>query len=389
MSTLLSRITDVLLSRDPKIRSRLVFSWIAIYGYVAGSIVMLLAAHLNLVHAQHAYWLLGFVWVGVTTFYSLVRSGWSSRLGYPGMDFPQCIFALAAMMAAYVIAGPIREGVIPMIALLLIFGVFTLPPRQVLIVGGLTIVCLGAVVGGMVVFMPGEYDGRAALLKFTLCALIMPAISAVAYYVARIRRRMAQQKHELRQALAMLQEVAIRDDMTGLVNRRHMMQLLDLQLERQARTQEGFCVALIDLDHFKHVNDHFGHHVGDAVLKDFALAAVSVLRQTDVLARWGGEEFLLMMPNHSTHDDLIVQALDRIRLQLAALPTLPDNPVTFSAGVTCHPAGESLRETLERADRALYQAKANGRARTVVITHESDLEPQASPKHTSTSVVPK
>ncbi|MBP8190903.1 MAG: GGDEF domain-containing protein [Aquabacterium sp.] len=148
-------------------------------------------------------------------------------------------------------------------------------------------------------------------------------------------------------------------------------------------------MALIDLDHFKHVNDHYGHHVGDAVLKDFALAAVSVLRQTDVLARWGGEEFLLMMPNHSTHDDLIMQALDRIRLQLAALPTLPDNPVTFSAGVTCHPAGESLRETLERADRALYQAKANGRARTEVITQESDLEPQASPKHTSPSVVPQ
>lgn len=389
MSTLLSRITDILLSSDPKIRSRLVFSWIAIYGYVAGSIVMLLAAHLQMVNAEHAYWLIGFVWLGVITFYSLVRSGWSSRLGYPGMDFPQCIFALTAMMAAYVIAGPIREGVIPMIALLLIFGVFTLPPRQVLIVGGLTIVCLGAVVGGMVVFMPGEYDGRAALLKFTLCALIMPAISAVAYYVARIRRRMAQQKQELRQALAMLQEVAIRDDMTGLVNRRHMMQLLDLQLERQARTQEGFCVALIDLDHFKHVNDHYGHHVGDAVLKDFALAAVSVLRQTDVLARWGGEEFLLMMPVQSTHDDLIVQALERIRLQLAALPTLPDNPITFSAGVTCHPAGESLRETLERADRALYQAKANGRARSVVITHEADLQPQATPKHTSTSVVPQ
>lgn len=387
MSMLHPRITDILLSRDPKIRSRLVFSWIAIYGYAAGSMVMLLAAHLHLVDTKHTYWLMLFVWIGVITFYSLVRSGWSSRLGYPGMDFPQCIFALIAMMGAYVIAGPIREGVIPLITLLLIFGVFTLPPQQVLFVGILTIVCLGAVVGGMVMFTPGQYDGRAALLKFTLCALIMPAISAVAYYVARIRQRMAQQKLELRQALAMLQEVAIRDDMTGLVNRRHMMQLLDLQLERQARTGEGFCVALIDLDHFKHVNDHYGHHVGDAVLKDFSLAAVSVLRQTDVLARWGGEEFLLMMPNQNTHDDLIVQALDRIRLQLAALPTLPDNPVTFSAGVTSHPPGESLRETLERADRALYQAKANGRARAVVITHETDAQPQATTKDATAPVV--
>lgn len=379
MKERLRPLVDLLLSRDPQIRSRLVFSWIAIYGYSAGSIVLLLAAHMGLVHARSVYWLLGFIWTGVFTFYLLVRTGRSSRLGYPGMDFPQCIFALIAMMAGYVVAGPIREGVMPLVTLLLIFGVFTLEPRQVLLIGALTVICLGAVVGGMVLFMPGEYDGRAALLKFTLCALILPAISAVAYYVARIRRRVKQQKIELRQALSMLQEVAIRDDMTGLVNRRHMLQLLDQQRERQARTGEGFCVALIDLDHFKQINDQHGHHVGDEVLKDFSLAAVSVLRQTDVLARWGGEEFLLMMPTPGeTGFEQVLQALDRVRQMLMAMPTLPDRPVSFSAGVTCHPPGESLRETLERADRALYQAKAAGRARSVVLTIEDNLT-QASP----------
>ncbi|MGE5452008.1 MAG: GGDEF domain-containing protein [Acidobacteriota bacterium] len=379
MSTLLPRLVNLLLSQEPKIRSRLIFSWIAIYGYAAGSIVLLMAAHFGLIRAQPVYWLLGAIWIGVTSFYLMVRSGWSSRLGYPGMDFPQCLFALGAMMAAYVVAGPIREGVLPLVALLLIFGVFTLSPRQVLLIGALTIICLGSVVGGMVVLMPGEYDGRAALLKFTMCALILPAISAVAYYVARIRRRMTQQKAELRQALAMLQEVAIRDDMTGLVNRRHMLQLLDQQRERQARTGEGFCLALIDLDHFKHINDHYGHHIGDEVLKDFALAAVSVLRQTDVLARWGGEEFLLMMPSPDPQLEQALQALDRIRAQQAALPTLADRPVTFSAGVTRHPDGESLRETLERADRALYQAKAAGRACSVVLSPQESLT-QASPE---------
>lgn len=389
MKERLRPLIDLLLSQDPQIRSRLVFSWIAIYGYSAGSIVLLMAAHMGLVHASSIFWLLGFIWTGVLTFYLLVRTGWSSRLGYPGMDFPQCIFALIAMMAGYVVAGPIREGVMPLVTLLLIFGVFTLEPRQVLLIGALTVICLGAVVGGMVLFMPGEYDGRAALLKFTLCALILPAISAVAYYVARIRRRVKQQKIELRQALSMLQEVAIRDDMTGLVNRRHMLQLLDQQRERQARTSEGFCVALIDLDHFKQINDQHGHHVGDEVLKDFSLAAVSVLRQTDVLARWGGEEFLLMMPTPGeTGFEQVLQALDRVRQMLMAMPTLPDRPVSFSAGVTCHPPGESLRETLERADRALYQAKAAGRARSVVLTIEDNLT-QTSPESHSARSVPQ
>ncbi len=372
MSDTLRRLTDVFISRDPKIRSRLIFSWFAIYGYAAGSIVLALSVKMGLVPAQPVYWLLLYVWCGVLVFYGLVRSGWSTRIGYPGLDVPQSIFALGAILAGYVMAGPIREAVLPLVALLLILGVFTLEPRQVLIIGALTIIGLGATVAGMVWLEHGELDGRTALIKFVLCALILPAISAVTYYIARIRHRMIQQKVELRQALAMLQEVAIRDDMTGLVNRRHMLQLLDLQRERQARTGEGFCLALIDLDHFKHINDHYGHHVGDAVLRDFALCAVSVLRQTDVLARWGGEEFLLMMP-HGPDDDQVLQALNRIRLQLAAMPTLPERPVTFSAGVTCHPEGESLRETLERADRALYQAKAEGRARSVVIGFQDNL----------------
>lgn len=379
MSDTLRRLTDVFISRDPKIRSRLIFSWFAIYGYAAGSIVLALSVKMGLVPAQPVYWLLLYVWSGVVVFYGLVRSGWSTRIGYPGLDVPQCIFGLGAILAGYVIAGPIREAVLPLVALLLILGVFTLEPRQVLIIGALTIAGLGATVAGMVWLEHGELDGRTALIKFVLCALILPAISAVTYYIARIRHRMIQQKVELRQALAMLQEVAIRDDMTGLVNRRHMLQLLDLQRERQARTGEGFCLALIDLDHFKHINDHYGHHVGDAVLRDFALCAVSVLRQTDVLARWGGEEFLLMMP-HGPDDDQVLQALNRIRLQLAAMPTLPERPVTFSAGVTCHPEGESLRETLERADRALYQAKAEGRARSVVIGFQDNLG--ASPSET-------
>ena len=297
------------------------------------------------------------------------------------MDFPQSLFAVVAALSAYVIAGPVREGVMPLFSLLLIFGVFTLPPRQVLIVGLLTIFGLGSVVLAMVHWMPGENDGRESLLRFMLAALIMPAISAVAYYVASIRRRMAKQKKELRQALALLQEVAIRDDMTGLVNRRHMMQLLDLQQERQARSGEGFCLALIDLDHFKHINDHYGHHVGDAVLKDFALAAVSVRRQTDVLARWGGEEFLLLL--NDTTAEVANIALERARTALKDIPLLPSQPdlrITFSAGMTGYLEGELLHACIERADKALYRAKEQGRNCTVIDDRDSvEQEPPDQP----------
>ena len=153
------------------------------------------------------------------------------------------------------------------------------------------------------------------------------------------------------------------DARRGRFNRQHMQHLLERECGRHRRSAVAFCVALVDLDHFKRINDGYGHRVGDEALAGFAAAAREVLRETDVLARWGGEEFLVLLPESEPVASGLL-ALDRLREALAArclCPAAPQLQVTFSAGVAEYRPGEAIEQTLARADQALYAAKAAGR----------------------------
>ena len=160
-----------------------------------------------------------------------------------------------------------------------------------------------------------------------------------------------------------MRELVIRDALTGLFNRKHMQDLLRQECERFARSGQGFCVALIDLDHPKRVNDAYGHQMGDAVLVGVARVAQGALRENDVICRWGGEEFLVLMRDNDPASQGL-QAMTRLRRQVTELrpaASAPDLSVTFSAGLAVSQPGEAIVQMLERADRALYTAKSSGR----------------------------
>jgi diguanylate cyclase len=168
------------------------------------------------------------------------------------------------------------------------------------------------------------------------------------------------------QALA---ELASRDELTGLFNRRHMTDLLAQQRLACQRKGGGFAVALVDLDHFKRINDSHGHAVGDAVLRAFAEQAGAALRGTDIVGRWGGEEFVVLYPGSNAQEAAL--GADRLRERVAAaVVTTPDGqPLCFtvSIGLTEHRPHESVDAMLERADRAMYHAKSQGRNRVVTL----------------------
>jgi diguanylate cyclase len=193
------------------------------------------------------------------------------------------------------------------------------------------------------------------------------ACAALAIRIGRLRTDLVGQREELKAALERIQELATRDELTGLVNRRHMSALLKQERQRGLRSGRTFAVATIDIDHFKAVNDHYGHAVGDEVLRNFARQAPQALRGTDVLARWGGEEFVVLLAETALSAARI--GAERLRGRIAATPMahLSGVPirVTVSVGLTEHVVGEAETQTLERADRALYEAKAQGRNRTV------------------------
>ena len=165
---------------------------------------------------------------------------------------------------------------------------------------------------------------------------------------------------------ARLQEQAVRDPLTGLHNRRHLFEVAPGLLELARRNGRPLCVVLIDLDHFKLLNDTFGHQAGDTVLQRFSTLLPLLLRRSDVICRHGGEEFVAVMP------DIDADGADAVLCRLLAEYQTPWQETgsrrlpscSFSAGIAIFPThGHTLEQLLSRADRALYRAKSLGRAR--------------------------
>ncbi len=156
-----------------------------------------------------------------------------------------------------------------------------------------------------------------------------------------------------------LEYLATRDDLTGLHNRRMGGELLEQALERGKRVGDRISVAMLDLDHFKAINDRYGHAVGDTVLREFSHFVAGALRSSDTLIRWGGEEFLMILPgiDRFSAQATVNRVLGQLRHQ--ALSTL-DLRVSFSAGVGEH-RHQTSKGLLEEIDLALYQAKSAGR----------------------------
>jgi diguanylate cyclase (GGDEF)-like protein len=185
-----------------------------------------------------------------------------------------------------------------------------------------------------------------------IAAFIFAAMVALLTYLLLINRRQ-------KQALTRLAEI---DALTNLPNRRHLFDLATRALVNAQRDNATVTVAVIDLDHFKSINDRFGHAAGDYVLEQFATRIRAELRETDLLGRWGGEEFLVLLPN--TALDKASAMLERVRsvAQSIKMESAPDLTVTLSAGLATNEGGTAdLDEIVARADTALYQAKNSGR----------------------------
>lgn len=167
-----------------------------------------------------------------------------------------------------------------------------------------------------------------------------------------------------------LQEQALRDPLTGLYNRRYMQETLERELNRAVRKNTEVGIILADIDHFKKINDTFGHQAGDVVLREISGFLRDHIRSSDVVCRFGGEEFLLVLPDSSA-DGAFARAED-LRSSLAECEIEYQGrsiDVTFSAGVAVFPhSGATVDELIAAADRALYHAKSEGRNRVVLYS---------------------
>lgn len=170
-------------------------------------------------------------------------------------------------------------------------------------------------------------------------------------------------KEKARKRVQGLEQLTFTDPLTGVHNKRSMMRILSAELERISRYESKCCIAIIDLDHFKNVNDTYGHLYGDHVLKSFAEITGKQLRSFDTLARYGGEEFILILPETDLYQGMLIA--DRIRTSVSAHKwDKKDFRQTICVGVieiNSHNAKHNIRDLINFADEALYVAKKNGR----------------------------
>lgn len=166
-------------------------------------------------------------------------------------------------------------------------------------------------------------------------------------------------------AIRELEKLADTDPLTSIFNRRKFKEMLEYEAERNQRYQFSLALILCDIDHFKMINDRFGHNVGDSTLKAFAKKITDNIRDVDVFARWGGEEFVILMPNSTTDSACTVAEKLREMIELTDMELV--DHFTASFGVTEFKVSDTIDSFIKRADDALYKAKEGGRNKVVAI----------------------
>jgi len=182
-----------------------------------------------------------------------------------------------------------------------------------------------------------------------------------------LQRRLGEKNKALLSAMDRIESLANRDDLTGLPNRRSITSWLGEQMAICGRTDVPLSVALLDLDHFKRINDAYGHMIGDRALQLFAKEALGAIRETDRLGRFGGEEFLIVLVGTALNN--ASEPLERVRARIANADwTIIEQgfQLTLTIGATEYARGEAVESLLRRADMALYLGKETGRNRVIL-----------------------
>jgi diguanylate cyclase len=271
-----------------------------------------------------------------------------------------------ALQLGFLLAAPeIGFAFLSVVFLIFGFGALRMTSRQAVIVWTLATIGLAPIF--LLTNTPISLPVATQIERFAAMLCYVLTIGQCAYvglYGSSLRKTLYDRSFQLKAAYGRIEELAELDELTGSFNRRCIMRMLDDELARAHRIKSPCSIALIDLDWFKRINDAYGHPTGDEVLRTFAITVFANIRNIDRFGRYGGEEFLLVLPN--TPDEAAARNLDRLRAIIADLDWSAFSPgmqVTISAGLATLGADETADTFLARADRALYAAKARGRNR--------------------------
>ena len=309
----------------------------------------------------------GSVAVGVclAIFYLVFRTGLNLRFSDPSLTTQQATAAIVVVAYIMYHAGQARPAFIVFYLVALLFGVLRLSATRLMLLALLALAAHGAMLTLLLARDP-QLDKVEAFTEFAVLFVVLPWFAVMGGYVNRLRVRLADSHRSLKEAFERIEQLAIRDELTGLYNRRYLMECLARESSRAERLSAPLCICLIDLDRFKAINDTLGHAAGDAVLRGLAKVASAALRTIDIVGRFGGEEFLVLLPGTPLAGAAAAAERLRAGVESARFETLGEHRVTATFGVAEYARGEEISALLARADGALYAGKAAGRNRVVL-----------------------
>lgn len=311
----------------------------------------------------------------------LVLGNWNLRLADPSMTGPLIVASLApSVYVMYHVSEPmIRAPFLLMATVAMLFGILALSLRRMLMLGGIVMASYLLMLAALYLWAPARLDLRIEIVMVVAYGFVLVQIASLGSYIAGLRDKLRQKNAALTETMAELKVLATRDSLTRLPNRRTAMLQLQRELsrtERRDQSGDSLCVALLDVDHFKLVNDDHGHQAGDEVLRTLSDTMSSAMRDGDFVARFGGEEFLIILPETTLEGGKATA--ERLRQTIAdtAHNALPQaSQITVSIGLAVHVDGRRIEETLGLADRALYDAKHRGRNQ-VSVWSDATGEPE-------------
>jgi diguanylate cyclase (GGDEF)-like protein len=333
--------------------------------YVVDAAILLIYAHAGTIPATigPAFGICGLG--SVACFIALSEAGVTDRFKDHYFALQQSMVSLAIMLA-FAWAVP-EVGILFICTLFVVFSFSALrsTPRQTAIAW--TAMAFGLAALFLLTDKPISMPHETHLERFATMLAFVLTIGRCMFlgiFASSLRESLYKRGLQLKEAYKRIEELAELDELTGSFNRRCIMRMLEDEIARAHRGKTPFSVALIDLDWFKRINDAYGHPTGDEVLRTFAITVFANIRSIDRFGRYGGEEFLLILPD--TPHDVAARILDRQRQIIAELDWSAFSPgisVTISAGVATLLPNEAPDALLARADSALYAAKARGRNR--------------------------
>lgn len=337
--------------------------------------IVILCWYFGMVPLRVVFEFLAFSLIINAGFFLLIHFNVNLKFKDPAMTGLQMVLSLLPpIWVMYFLEDGQARAVFLLIAMVpALYGILALRTREFLLVGLWFFLLYGALMSAIWITKPEVLmESRSVeIIQMLGFMLVMGQIAMIGGFISGLRGKLRERNQELQEAMQRIRELVNIDELTGVFNRRRLFEVLSEESNRYSRTQGPFSICILDIDYFKQVNDTHGHQAGDDILRTVARTVNHSLRQIDCFGRYGGEEFLMILPQTPLNGACI--KADRVRQSVHSLSfdrIRQELRISVSIGVAQYREGETIEDTIARADEALYLAKQQGRNQ---VGSEEDL----------------